>query len=707
MADKWPNTKDAFELRDVIGAGATAVVQAAYCRPRNEKIAIKRINLEKCNTSLEELLKEIQAMSHCKHENVVAYYTSFVVKDELWVVMKLCGGSMLDIIKHRMKTVCCKHGVLDEVAIATVMKEVLKGLDYFHNNGQIHRDIKAGNVLLGTDGSVYIADFGVSAWLATGKDLSRDSVRHTFVGTPCWMAPEVMEQVTGYDFKADIWSFGITAIELATGTAPYHKFPPMKVLMLTLQNDSPTLDTGAQEKDQYKAYSKIFRKMITECLKKEPEKRPTAKQLLKHEFFKKAKDKAYLAKLAESCNVKSQKVKRVPGSSGRLHKTEDGAWEWSDDEMDVNSEEGQAACASERKQRTRCLSSSSKENSSPTPPPQSSTPAEALVMGKSNLPAVQSGSASGSDKSATVINTSSSATAPSTTAATSDLSPPSKVLSSPSSTTAASSAGSNGTSQPTPAVPSSQSLPAPTVASNQPTAAVAQSSGKNAEGIPSPAPGVGQHATTPPPPSVPSSGQPPKIPSAATGPMTKSTDDTPLSTEPQPTGITCPPAAPANSSGGNNDGHSTAVPPAASNQNMPSSTSTETTSSAGATQVSGATADIPAGESPSQKTGGSPIGLVLRLRNEKRVLNDIKFDFTLGQDTSDSVSRELVEAGLVDGKDLIVVAANLQKVLDNQVENKNITFALNSGFGSNEAPDDKTLIGFAQLTINETANPSL
>ncbi|CAN8272097.1 unnamed protein product [Cochlearia groenlandica] len=281
---KYPIGPEYYTLYEVIGQGVSALVHRALCIPFDEVVAIKILDFERDNCDLNNISREAQTMMLVDHPNVLKSHCSFVSEHNLWVVMPfMSGGSCLHILK------AAYPDGFEEVIIATILREALKGLDYLHQHGHIHRDVKAGNILLGARGSVKLGDFGVSACLFDSGD--RQRTRNTFVGTPCWMAPEVMEQLHGYDFKADIWSFGITGLELAHGHAPFSKYPPMKVLLMTLQNAPPGLDYERDRK-----FSRSFKQMIASCLVKDPTKRPSAKKLLKHSFFKQARSSDYIAR---------------------------------------------------------------------------------------------------------------------------------------------------------------------------------------------------------------------------------------------------------------------------------------------------------------------------------------------------------------------------------------------------------------------------
>ncbi|KAG0162772.1 hypothetical protein DFQ30_001319 [Apophysomyces sp. BC1015] len=285
---------DEFEFKGIIGCGSSAVVHSAIYLPLNKRVAVKVIDLDMFERNqIDELRTQI-----------------LLFLDDT--------GSCLDIMKNSFP-----EG-LDESSIAVILKQALEGLAYFHKNGHIHRDVKAGNLLMDEDGSVLLADFGVSSSL---METGGRGLRKTFVGTPCWMAPEVMEQA-GYDYKADVWSFGITAIELASGHAPFAKLPPLKVLMMTLSNDPPTL---VRETSKHK-YSRLLKEMVDMCLNKDPSKRPTSEKLLQHPFFKQTKKKEYLIKtlLSEIQPLEQRQHRRIQQKEIFNAKTDE--WNFNDDE---------------------------------------------------------------------------------------------------------------------------------------------------------------------------------------------------------------------------------------------------------------------------------------------------------------------------------------------------------------------------------------
>mmetsp|Transcript_31301 Transcript_31301/g.82040 ORF Transcript_31301/g.82040 Transcript_31301/m.82040 type:complete len:502 (+) Transcript_31301:68-1573(+) len=259
--------EDIFDLLDKLGQGAFGSVHKAMHKETKHMVAIKQIPLD---TDLIEIIREIKVLGENDHPNVVRYYGSYLKDSNLWIIMEYCGaGSCADVIRFRQQP-------FSEPQIATIFAGVVCGLAYLHSKKTIHRDVKAGNILMTTEGVAKLADFGVAGQLSSGDNARRNTV----IGTPYWMAPEVIDE-DGYDMRADLWSLGITAIEMAEGSPPHSEVHPMRAMFMIPTSPPPKLKVPDE-------WSEDFRNFIDLCLVKDPQQRAHAAVLAKQPFVIKA-----------------------------------------------------------------------------------------------------------------------------------------------------------------------------------------------------------------------------------------------------------------------------------------------------------------------------------------------------------------------------------------------------------------------------------
>lgn len=322
----WPPDAEDYQILEQIGRGTSATVHKALCISRNELCAIKIIPVK--GNRMSGVIEELVTMSRIRHPNLIHYHTFFYLQshNKLYIVMPLfvCSatasieglrGKLIkpndiepitnsgtgnkvedrndetnkDDVKHlEMNTDDSMLPLIGipESALISILYDVLKALDYLHNTlGVVHRDIKGSNILLADDGSAKVSDMGVVGGV---MEDGQKKERRTLVGSPCWMAPEVIDMDKGYDEKVDIWSLGITALELASGEAPYCRLTPVQAWTRIVKYPPPSLESHLKSlsQEQYiKTFSPTLGSFIACCLQRDPSLRPSAKDLLEHELF--------------------------------------------------------------------------------------------------------------------------------------------------------------------------------------------------------------------------------------------------------------------------------------------------------------------------------------------------------------------------------------------------------------------------------------
>ncbi|XP_037015261.2 STE20-like serine/threonine-protein kinase isoform X2 [Artibeus jamaicensis] len=263
------NPEEFWEIIGELGDGAFGKVYKAQNKETNVLAAAKVIDT-KSEEELEDYMVEIDILASCDHPNIVKLLDAFYYENNLWILIEFCAGGAVDAVMLELER------PLTESQIQVVCKQTLEALNYLHDNKIIHRDLKAGNILLTLDGDIKLADFGVSA-----KNTRTIQRRDSFIGTPYWMAPEVVMCETSkdrpYDYKADVWSLGITLIEMAEIEPPHHELNPMRVLLKIAKSEPPTLAQPSK-------WSSNFKDFLKKCLEKNVDSRWTTSQLLLHPF---------------------------------------------------------------------------------------------------------------------------------------------------------------------------------------------------------------------------------------------------------------------------------------------------------------------------------------------------------------------------------------------------------------------------------------